>query len=189
MPLITGDSGDQALVGRLSRDYGIEAIIHFAASAVVPESMRDPLAYYRDNTVIIRALVRFAVNNGVRCFIITSTAAIYGRSGRDSGDGKLTVAADLALGCLEADARSHAPRRRPRLRFRLCDPALFQSSPVPTRTAAAGNPARLPSPSIKIAVERADLRPSAGFAPTDAGRSLSVAAICRINLSGAPLVC
>jgi UDP-glucose 4-epimerase len=48
VPLVTGDSGDQALVARLIREYGIEAIIHFAGSVVVPESVRDPLAYYRN---------------------------------------------------------------------------------------------------------------------------------------------
>ena len=78
VPLITGDSGDQALVARLIRDYGIDAIIYFAASVVVPESMRDPLAYYRNNTVNTRALIECAVNNGVRYFIFSSTAAVYG---------------------------------------------------------------------------------------------------------------
>jgi len=77
-PLITGDSGDQALVARLIREHGIDAIIHFAASVVVPESVRDPLAYYRNNTVNTRALIECAVNNGVRNFIFSSTAAVYG---------------------------------------------------------------------------------------------------------------
>jgi UDP-glucose 4-epimerase len=77
-PLVTGDSGDQALVARLIREHGIDAIIHFAASVVVPESVRDPLAYYRNNTVNTRALIECAVNNGVRNFIFSSTAAVYG---------------------------------------------------------------------------------------------------------------
>src|ERR1700681_3246543 len=78
VPLITGDSGDQALVARLIGEYGIDAIIHFAASVVVPESVRDPLAYYRNNTMNTRALIECAVNNGVRHFIFSSTAAVYG---------------------------------------------------------------------------------------------------------------
>jgi UDP-glucose 4-epimerase len=78
VPLITGDSGDQALVARLIRDYEIEAIIHFAASVVVPESVRDPLAYYCNNTVNTRALIECAGKNGVRHFIFSSTAAVYG---------------------------------------------------------------------------------------------------------------
>jgi UDP-glucose 4-epimerase len=77
-PLVTGDSGDQVLVARLIREHGIDAIIHFAASVVVPESVRDPLAYYRNNTVNARALIECAVNNGVRNFIFSSTAAVYG---------------------------------------------------------------------------------------------------------------
>jgi UDP-glucose 4-epimerase len=78
VPLITGDSGDQALAARLIREHGVDAIIHFAASVVVPESVRDPLAYYRNNTVNTRALIECAVNNGVRHFIFSSTAAVYG---------------------------------------------------------------------------------------------------------------
>ncbi len=78
VPLIVGDAGDQALVARIIRDYGIEAIIHFAASVVVPDSVRDPLAYYRNNTVNSRALIECAVDNGVRHFIFSSTAAVYG---------------------------------------------------------------------------------------------------------------
>jgi UDP-glucose 4-epimerase len=78
VPLIVGESGDQALVARLIRQHGIEAIIHFAASVVVPDSVRDPLGYYRNNTVNSRALIECAVNNGVRHFIFSSTAAVYG---------------------------------------------------------------------------------------------------------------
>src|ERR1700677_5021892 len=77
-PLIVGDTGDQALVNKLLREHNVEAIIHFAASIVVPESVRDPLAYYRNNTVNSRALIECAVNNGVRHFIFSSTAAVYG---------------------------------------------------------------------------------------------------------------
>jgi len=77
-PLIVGDTGDQALVTRLIREHGIDAIIHFAASIVVPDSVREPLAYYRNNTVNSRALIECAVNGGVRHFIFSSTAAVYG---------------------------------------------------------------------------------------------------------------
>jgi UDP-glucose 4-epimerase len=73
-----GDSGDQALVARLIRQHGIDTIIHFAASVVVSDSVRDPLGYYRNNTVNTRALIECAVNNGVRYFVFSSTAAVYG---------------------------------------------------------------------------------------------------------------
>jgi UDP-glucose 4-epimerase len=78
VPLIVGESGDQPLVTRLIRDHGVDAIIHFAASLVVPDSVRDPLGYYRNNTVNSRALIECAVNSGVRHFIFSSTAAVYG---------------------------------------------------------------------------------------------------------------
>ena len=78
VPLVVGNSGDQELVGRLLRDEGVDAIIHFAASIVVPDSVRDPLGYYRNNTVNTRALIECAVKAGVRNFIFSSTAAVYG---------------------------------------------------------------------------------------------------------------
>ena len=78
VPLVVGNSGDPDRVGRLLRDEGIDAIIHFAASVVVPDSVRDPLGYYRNNTVNTRALIESAVKAGVRNFIFSSTAAVYG---------------------------------------------------------------------------------------------------------------
>ena len=78
VPLIVGETGDQPLVSRLIREHSVEAIIHFAASLIVPDSVRDPLGYYRNNTVNSRALIECAVQNGVRHFIFSSTAAVYG---------------------------------------------------------------------------------------------------------------
>jgi UDP-glucose 4-epimerase len=76
--LVVGNSGDQDLVAGLIRQHGVDAIIHFAASIVVPDSVRDPLGYYRNNTVNSRALIECAVKGGVRHFIFSSTAAVYG---------------------------------------------------------------------------------------------------------------
>jgi UDP-glucose 4-epimerase len=73
-----GDIADAALVGRLIADHRIGAIIHFAGSVVVPESVSDPLKYYDNNTVRSRALLESAVKGGVRHFIFSSTAATYG---------------------------------------------------------------------------------------------------------------
>src|SRR6516164_10203947 len=78
VPLVVGDSGDQELVARTIKQNGIDAIIHFAASIVVPDSVRDPLGYYRNNTANTRALIESAVQNGVKQFIFSSTAAVYG---------------------------------------------------------------------------------------------------------------
>jgi UDP-glucose 4-epimerase len=76
--LVQGDSGDEALVGSLIKEHEVEAIIHFAASIVVPESVANPLGYYLNNTVKTRALIAAAVAGGVRRFIFSSTAAVYG---------------------------------------------------------------------------------------------------------------
>jgi len=78
VPLVKGDCGDEALVARLVREFGITAIVHFAGSIVVPDSVKDPLAYYFNNTVKSRALIAAAVAGGVRNFIFSSTAAVYG---------------------------------------------------------------------------------------------------------------
>ena len=76
--LVVGDAGDQDLVRALIRKHGIQSIIHFAGSIVVPESVSDPLGYYHNNTVKSRALMEAAVASGVRQFIFSSTAAVYG---------------------------------------------------------------------------------------------------------------
>jgi UDP-glucose 4-epimerase len=76
--IVSGDIGDEDLVGRLIAEEGIEAIVHFAGSIVVPKSVTDPLGYYFNNTVKSRALIAAAVRGGVRNFIFSSTAAVYG---------------------------------------------------------------------------------------------------------------
>ena len=76
--LVIGDMGDQELVGEVIRSHAIEAIAHFAAKIVVPDSVADPLGYYLNNTVKSRALIESAVKGGVKQFIFSSTAAVYG---------------------------------------------------------------------------------------------------------------
>jgi len=73
-----GDIADQELVARLIAEHGIGAIIHFAGSIVVPESVENPLKYYENNTVKSRSLIESAVQGGIRHFIFSSTAATYG---------------------------------------------------------------------------------------------------------------
>jgi UDP-glucose 4-epimerase len=82
VPLVQGETGDQALVSRVIKEQGIESIIHFAASIVVPDSVSDPLGYYKNNTVNSRALIECAVKGGVKHFIFSSTAAVYGNPAR-----------------------------------------------------------------------------------------------------------
>ena len=76
--LVVGDVGDADLVSRLIAEHGIDEIMHFAASTVVPESVAKPVAYYRNNTVNSLALVDAAISGGVRRFVFSSTAAVYG---------------------------------------------------------------------------------------------------------------
>ncbi|MDC7790073.1 UDP-glucose 4-epimerase GalE [Rhodoplanes sp. TEM] len=80
--LVVGDTGDAALVSRLIAEHGIEAIVHFAASIVVPESVADPLRYYRNNTANSRSMIDCAVTGGVKHFVFSSTAAVYGNPAR-----------------------------------------------------------------------------------------------------------
>jgi UDP-glucose 4-epimerase len=76
--LIVGDVGDEELVRSILRTHNVQAIIHFAGSIVVPESVSDPLGYYLNNTVKSRALMAMAVACGCPHFIFSSTAAVYG---------------------------------------------------------------------------------------------------------------
>ena len=75
---VRGDIADADLVARLIDEHDIGAVMHFAGSVVVPESVADPLKYYRNNTVNSRALIESAVKGGVRHFLFSSTAATYG---------------------------------------------------------------------------------------------------------------
>ncbi|HKS85717.1 MAG TPA: UDP-glucose 4-epimerase GalE [Pseudolabrys sp.] len=80
VPFIAGSTGDRALVGELIARHRVTAIIHFAASIVVPESVADPLGYYGNNTMNTCALLDVAIKAGVQEFIFSSTAAVYGNA-------------------------------------------------------------------------------------------------------------
>jgi UDP-glucose 4-epimerase len=81
VPLIVGDTGDQNLVAQIIREHKVDSIIHFAAWLVVPDSVRDPLGYYKNNTVNSRALIETA------------------------------ACADLAVRLVQADGGNHVARR------------------------------------------------------------------------------
>lgn len=76
--LVVGDIADTELVKKTIQAHGVTAIIHFAGSIVVPESVADPLYYYSNNTAKSRGLIQCAVETGVKQFIFSSTAAVYG---------------------------------------------------------------------------------------------------------------
>jgi UDP-glucose 4-epimerase len=80
VPFVSGSTGDRDLVAKIIAQYGVTAIIHFAASIIVPDSISDPLGYYRNNTLNTCALLDSAVGAGVTQFIFSSTAAVYGNA-------------------------------------------------------------------------------------------------------------
>jgi len=75
-----GDAGDQAFVSKVLKKHKIDTVLHFAGSIVVPESVAEPLAYYKNNTVGSHSLISACVASGVKNFIFSSTAAIYGNN-------------------------------------------------------------------------------------------------------------
>lgn len=75
---VEGDSGDMDRVGTLLRDYDVDAVLHFAAHTIVPESVADPLKYFGNNTCKTRNLLQCCAEAGVKHFIFSSTAAVYG---------------------------------------------------------------------------------------------------------------
>jgi UDP-glucose 4-epimerase len=78
--LVVGDTGDADLVARLIDEHKVDAVAHFAAKIVVPESVTDPLGYYLNNTSNARTLIETAIRSGVKAFIFSSTAAVYGET-------------------------------------------------------------------------------------------------------------
>ncbi len=77
-PLVVGDVGDRELVGRVLREHGVDTVMHFAAHTIVPESVRNPLKYYGNNTCSTRSLLQSCAEHGVSHFVFSSTAAVYG---------------------------------------------------------------------------------------------------------------
>ena len=75
---VEGDTADKALVSGLLREHRVDTVIHFAAHTIVPESVADPIKYYRNNTCATRNLLECCAEAGVRHFVFSSTAAVYG---------------------------------------------------------------------------------------------------------------
>ena len=76
--LAVGDTGDRELVNRLLREHNIDTVMHFAANTIVPESVSNPLKYYGNNTCSTRSLLQCCQEAGVKHFVFSSTAAVYG---------------------------------------------------------------------------------------------------------------
>ena len=90
--LVVGDTGDKELVSRLLADYNVDTVMHFAAHTIVPESVENPLKYYGNNTCCSRNLLECSSQAGIRNFIFSSTAAVYGIP----PDGKATESSPTA---------------------------------------------------------------------------------------------
>ena len=76
--LVIGDTGDEVLLAKLFAEHDFDTVMHFAAHTIVPESVSDPLKYYRNNTANSRTLLEACQKNGVRHVVFSSTAAVYG---------------------------------------------------------------------------------------------------------------
>lgn len=77
-PLVVGDVGDRALLAGVLAEHRVGTVMHFAAKTIVPESVREPLRYYGNNTAATRNLLEACMQSGVRRFVFSSTAAVYG---------------------------------------------------------------------------------------------------------------
>ena len=76
--LVIGDTGDRALLDKLFTENEFDTIMHFAAHTIVPESVTDPLKYYRNNTASSRTLLEASQDHGIEYVVFSSTAAVYG---------------------------------------------------------------------------------------------------------------
>ena len=124
VPFYEGNIADRALVERIFREQGVEAIMHFAGSIVVPESVEQPLKYYANNTLASHALISAAVAAGVKHVLFSSTAAVYGAPERvpiDEEDAKAPInpygASKLMTERMLADASAAYPFNYGALRY------------------------------------------------------------------------
>jgi UDP-glucose 4-epimerase len=97
---VKGDAADRALLEKTIRDHGVDAVVHFAGSIVVPESVADPLAYYQNNVVKSREVIAACLATGVKNFIFSSTATVYAE------DAQQPLAEEARKGPISPYARS-----------------------------------------------------------------------------------
>ena len=126
VPLFIGDAGDENLVEGVIAQHGIESIIHFAGSVVVPDSVRDPLGYYRNNTMTTRSLLECRGQGRRQPLHLFVDGCRLRQSGPGAGARTCADAAGLALRLFQADDRNHAARCGFRPWHELCRAALLQ---------------------------------------------------------------
>ena len=103
---VRGDTGDAALAARVLKEHHVDTVLHFAAHIQVPESVENPLKYYRNNTASTRTLLECCVAAGVAQFVFSSTAAVYGMPARRRRGGGHADRADQSLRLVKADERT-----------------------------------------------------------------------------------
>ena len=137
------------------RSYGIDTVMHFAAHTIVPESVRDPLKYYGNNTCATRNLLQCCAEAGVKHFVFSSTAAVYGIPASGLRGRRLADRADQSLRHLEADVRVDAARPRRGLAAALRRPCATSTSPARIPRAASASPPAEATLLVKVACEAA----------------------------------
>ena len=194
VPLIVGESGDQELVGRLLRDEAVDAIIHLAASIVVLDSVRDPLGYYRNKHDEHAGADRMRRTGRRAQFYFFLDRRGLRQPNGNSGHGKRSAGADLALRLVEADERSDAARCRSRARSQSRHLRYFNVAGADPH-GRAGQSSKAATHLIKVAVEaalglRARLDVFGDDYPTRMGLSsatIFMSAILRGSIRCAPL--
>ena len=131
--LMVGDVGDYALVSRLLAEHRVDTVMHFAAHTIVPESVALPLKYYGNNTCSTRSLLQACIENGVKNFVFSSTAAVYGMPEDGYADEESPTRPDQRLRHLQAHERVDAARCGGGQPAALRGAALFQRGRVASR--------------------------------------------------------
>ena len=125
-PLVVGKVGDRDLVMEVLRTHGVDTVMHFAAHTIVPESVSNPLKYYGNNTCSTRNLLECCVETGVKHFVFSSTAAVYGIPADSFAAETSPTAPDQCLRHLQAHVRVDAARCSGLLAAAICRLALLQ---------------------------------------------------------------
>ena len=171
--LVVGDTGDRELVSRLLREHRVDTVMHFAAHTIVPESVTNPLKYYGNNTCSTRSLLQCCQEAGVKHFVFSSTAAVYGIPAGGIAAEDSPTAADQSVRHVEADERVDAARPRRRDCTALRRAALLQRRRLRSRADASASrrsTARC-SPRSRAKSRSASVRTSRSSAPTTRRRT------------------
>jgi len=125
-PLIVGEVGDRERVRGLLKSMGVDTVMHFAAYTIVPESVREPLKYYRNNTGSTGTLLECCLEAQVRHFVFPPTAAVYGTPAEGFAAESTPTGPDQSIRHLQAHVGMDAPGRGARLLPALRGVALLQ---------------------------------------------------------------